>query len=1239
VSQTESGRLFSRRKHATVRARYLDYLQRDVQQRLAASIHAARFLDIGVNENLNATVPWHYKALEGEQHFSNFDLAFEHFQGRVLLLGPPGSGKTTTLLNLALKLIDEAQQNQAVDIPLLFNLSKFGSVSPKRVSEQLKWVRRRRDPTEPNPARVFEQWLVQMLVEMPVEGLNRQVAQQWVSSGNIAPLLDGLDEVNDTHLLKLAEILNQTYFREHPDQAVVVCSRVIEYQPLQENKEARLRLNGAVILQPPTPQQIDEYLEAAQALALRDALRGDNALYEMAQTPLTLSMMTLAYGGEAPTDIPHDLPFLERRRLLLDTYVERMVQRTARREKGVPFDLNSDNDIPPNYPLRQVNHYLGWLAIKLSERSRTLFPLAHFYSFLSRDYPDGDTSAIALKYGVAMFGSWLIALVTNAALLLPHGWSVTWALGVLPLLAPLAVLMQALEEVSLNTDIGDFIVEFVRESIPSLCALFSLWLITRSVDVLLGHRINSVVTMTMLLAVGTSVLLLLRPAFYWGRRDYVRSFHRPALLFLGLFSLITAISFFPSRSGQFASYVFATACTVMTFVQLRRSEQLPETKSWPFAFVFVACWGGLLLLAKGVEKVNLDLLVGLSIAMPIWFGMLITTYKWKGITITFAVVAVVVNWLAGVATAILAAVVMLLIHLAIGPLGFSSLLDRLVLDPILKLILVVRNSICFRYKQFLKYATNTMLLKEVGIEYEFVHRLLRDHFALRELLPQLYGSEGEQRLKIIQGLSKQGDSSFDALVSLVTNSDQRVRSAAIEGLGQIAIPKVFPIMQDRIENDPDEKVRVSVVQSVRKFGGEQEQIYDRAIQDSSPQVRLAAVVASFDDNRRHLGLQDDSDLVFRQTLIEISRRSSLYLSRATLSRALLERLIEAISDADGKVSAGAAIAIKSFYSSSVGENDIETRLTLDPAVAALINRSSDKDPAVRKAMISALSEIVDKGVHAGQHEPIKTALLKALHDRNSGVRHVAIPGLGKLKDPEIPRSLRKALKKRGVEQRRLILAQLGFARDRNSIPALIKYFAKSPYRYEAAHAMANLGLLSRFDGYSVVPDLLNLLDDPRRQAAAIMALTELQVKSVIPKLRKLLVQPLSQSIIYRSVFRQPDVRPFAAMALGKLGDVDSVPTLLGFSSSFPTKLLFSQACALGFLLSPDRLEHEVANSLATLPVWEQKALHRKLSNPKFGKQDDSQPLSVQLSKVLLRSRWIIREAVWNDDEDGRFFTY
>src|SRR5204863_7699916 len=145
--------------------------------------------------------------------------------------------------NLALELVLAAQQDQTLPIPLLFNLSKFGSIHSNKISEQLDWLRKRKDPTEENPLRVFEQWLVRMLVEMPVEGLNKQFAQQWVGNGSVALLLDGLDEVHDTHLLGLAEIMNQSYLREHPSQTVVVCSRIIDYQPLEEIKDTRLRLN------------------------------------------------------------------------------------------------------------------------------------------------------------------------------------------------------------------------------------------------------------------------------------------------------------------------------------------------------------------------------------------------------------------------------------------------------------------------------------------------------------------------------------------------------------------------------------------------------------------------------------------------------------------------------------------------------------------------------------------------------------------------------------------------------------------------------------------------------------------------------------------------------------------------------------------------------------------------------------------------------------------------------------
>ena len=271
----------------TVRDRYLDYLEKDVTNRLKSSIYYARFINLGLKERVNATLPWHYVAFEGRQQFSTFDQAFEHFDRRILLLGAPGSGKTTTLLDIALKLVSQAQQNPTAAIPLLFNLSKFDEVPEKKLLEHWDWLHKK-EKKEGRQQRLFENWLIQMLSDMPVEGLNLEIARQWVERGQVALLLDGLDEVSDSYLKKLAVIMNETYFRDHPNQTAVICSRIIEYQPLQDDKETRLRLEGAVTLQLLSQEQINDYLVAAEATSLRDALVNDEVMYEMAQTPLTL---------------------------------------------------------------------------------------------------------------------------------------------------------------------------------------------------------------------------------------------------------------------------------------------------------------------------------------------------------------------------------------------------------------------------------------------------------------------------------------------------------------------------------------------------------------------------------------------------------------------------------------------------------------------------------------------------------------------------------------------------------------------------------------------------------------------------------------------------------------------------------------------------------------------------------------------------------------------------------------
>jgi hypothetical protein len=150
-----------------------------------------------------------------------------------------------------------------------------------------------------------------------------EIGQAWIKQQQLLPLLDGLDEVKAEYRDECIAALNtfhQTYGAE-----LVVCSRIKDYEDLSK----RLSFQSAIYLKSLTLEQIYHYLDnfGDELIGLRALMAEDTVLQELAQSPLMLSIMTLAYQGVAVEDLPKTEVVEERRQKLFNDYIDKMFKR------------------------------------------------------------------------------------------------------------------------------------------------------------------------------------------------------------------------------------------------------------------------------------------------------------------------------------------------------------------------------------------------------------------------------------------------------------------------------------------------------------------------------------------------------------------------------------------------------------------------------------------------------------------------------------------------------------------------------------------------------------------------------------------------------------------------------------------------------------------------------------------------------------------------------------------------
>jgi hypothetical protein len=294
---------------------------------------------------------------------------FDEMQGALLILGEPGSGKTTTLLELARDLIARAEKDSSQPVPVYFNLSSWAS---KR--------------------KAIDKWLVDELKEKyfvtPV-----RIIEKWLIDNELILLLDGLDEVQAENLKGCVEAINK-FHEEHGLVRMVVCSRVEEYM----EPGSQLKFDRAIQVQSLSREQIECYITACGPLLapLGAAIQADAYLQEFAQSPFMLSIMSLAFSGQSielsspeADDGTLDWIFFSGIRLPQESWNARLERaRREKREKALQkhckpifdayvekmFDRSGRTKRTP-YSKDKTIRWLTWLAARMSKNGESIFLL------------------------------------------------------------------------------------------------------------------------------------------------------------------------------------------------------------------------------------------------------------------------------------------------------------------------------------------------------------------------------------------------------------------------------------------------------------------------------------------------------------------------------------------------------------------------------------------------------------------------------------------------------------------------------------------------------------------------------------------------------------------------------------------------------------------------------------------------------------------------------------------------
>ncbi|MDZ8050156.1 MAG: NACHT domain-containing protein [Aulosira sp. ZfuVER01] len=323
----------------------------DIRQRLTDTLGKQR---IAMSVSYAEQLSWVSRSLQiNGQDYGTIDankLLIEIFErddinGKLLILGAPGAGKTTALLGLAEQLVWGARQNPKTVIPVLFELSTWQDDNQS-----------------------IEQWLIEQLYELHGGEPKYKIYEGWLEQRVLLPLLDGLDELGLERQKKCTIKLNE-FARHYPH--VVVCCRIKEFEAVNQKLN---NLRGAVCLQPLSDSQIQDYLYSLNSSELWSVIERNPNLINLLEptsenepgllrVPLFIKLVVDVYDPQQPISNKADL---------LEKYIDRQLSRDTReqeRRQNKEEGKWAYKTVAAEPGWQQTRHTLSWIAKRLQDNN------------------------------------------------------------------------------------------------------------------------------------------------------------------------------------------------------------------------------------------------------------------------------------------------------------------------------------------------------------------------------------------------------------------------------------------------------------------------------------------------------------------------------------------------------------------------------------------------------------------------------------------------------------------------------------------------------------------------------------------------------------------------------------------------------------------------------------------------------------------------------------------------------